>query len=476
MRVFLQLLVCAALLMPQRSAALEVLNDNCFFWAPEGGSYIESYFLVFPNSVKMQPDDAGKLSGSLEFTYLLMQEDSVILADKYRLNSPLFDSASLQSSHFSDTRRKWVEPGTYILEVHVSDLADTANKQTIRNKLVVPEMSNELALSGISLIGSYEKSEDPSDPYYRNGLRLLPRVVNFFPGENDQLRFYCEIYHSAEQLSGERFLAKYRIVAGENQTVGSYAGFKKMETAEVNVLFTAFDLTDLHTGNYYLLVEILDSKGQLKAERKLFFQRLNRGLEQRAIETNIDKGFAANYNSEELKMYLSSLYHLSERTQQFTIESLVEEGNLISMRNYLEDYWHKKEPLAPKAAWENHLRKLRFCNKRFSTSYSPGYDTDRGILYLKYGPPSDMRNDEEPGGYEWEIWQYYKLPDGQTDVRFAFYNPTRINNDFEMIHSNGVGEINDPNWKMLIYRNRNNPGNNNTNQIGETLDIELANF
>jgi hypothetical protein len=88
----------------------------------------------------------------------------------------------------------------------------------------------------------------------------------------------------------------------------------------------------------------------------------------------------------------------------------------------------------------------------FSTPIRHGFETDRGRVYLQYGKP-DRRHvmNNEPGALPYEIWQYYRVPSGQTNVMFVFYLPGIATNDYRLIHSDVNGELRDSRWKYKIY-------------------------
>ena len=91
---------------------------------------------------------------------------------------------------------------------------------------------------------------------------------------------------------------------------------------------------------------------------------------------------------------------------------------------------------------------------RFSTPSRQGYKTDRGRVYLEYGRPYDrLASVNEPGAYPYEIWFYTTIPNKQTNIGFAFYEPSLVSNDYVLLHSNARGELRDPRWKIRIYEN-----------------------
>ena len=91
-------------------------------------------------------------------------------------------------------------------------------------------------------------------------------------------------------------------------------------------------------------------------------------------------------------------------------------------------------------------------NYNYSTPVLYGFETDRGRVYLQYGPPNQLDgNEHDANAYPYEIWQYYKL-NSQSNVKFVFCNADLASNDYKLIHSDAHGELNDPRWRFKIYK------------------------
>ena len=74
-----------------------------------------------------------------------------------------------------------------------------------------------------------------------------------------------------------------------------------------------------------------------------------------------------------------------------------------------------------------------------------------GRVYLQYGPPNVMTQSYfEPAAFPYEIWHYYDLQ-GQRDKKFVFYTNDIATNDFQLIHSNAIGEITNNRWQNIIH-------------------------
>jgi hypothetical protein len=106
----------------------------------------------------------------------------------------------------------------------------------------------------------------------------------------------------------------------------------------------------------------------------------------------------------------------------------------------------------PKQGFDDYLAAVKRVNMSFNTTSFPGYRTDRGYVFLKYGQPDQIvESVDEPGAYPYQIWHYYEVAH-QRNKRFVFMSKDRSTNDYHLIHSDMIGEINNPRWQLEVYR------------------------
>ena len=82
---------------------------------------------------------------------------------------------------------------------------------------------------------------------------------------------------------------------------------------------------------------------------------------------------------------------------------------------FIEQFWLRRAPTpgaVPKVKLE-HYRRIAYSNERFAVpGKTPGWKTDRGRIYIVYGPPDEI--EDHPSGTR------YKTPDGEETTTFAF--------------------------------------------------------
>ena len=127
------------------------------------------------------------------------------------------------------------------------------------------------------------------------------------------------------------------------------------------------------------------------------------------------------------------------------------------MKRYIVSFWQRQNPTDPYKAWMQYKSQLAVAQKLFGTQYLRPYYTDRGRVFLQYGPPN-VRSERpnEPFAYPYEIWQYYEMKNPitgirQTNRRFVFWNREAATNNYELLHSDAIGEQKNERWEMVLY-------------------------
>jgi GWxTD domain-containing protein len=136
------------------------------------------------------------------------------------------------------------------------------------------------------------------------------------------------------------------------------------------------------------------------------------------------------------------------------IDNNIKTADLSLLQRYFLNFWLQRSESAPESAWIEYYKQVIKVNANFGTRIRKGYETDRGRVYLMYGEPNTITEvPHEPAAYPYEIWHYYKVMN-QSNRKFIFCNFDLVTNDYELIHSDAIGEIYDINWKMkLLKRN-----------------------
>ncbi len=421
-------------------------------------NYIEVYLYFIGETVEFVQATDSTVQAALDVVILFRQKDQIVRYDKYRLNSPEFNSAS----NFVDLKRYSLENGNYEIEVSVEDANQAGNAGHFQESFVMDYQDDRLELSNIELLASLNPLElgQEEHPLAKNGYYFEPLPFNFYGRGTNTLIFYAELYNS-DKAVGEDFLVSFFIddadTPGRDEAI--QMTYKRRSPEAIGVLVYQMDISTLPSGNYNLIVEIRSRTKELLKTQSVLFQRSNPYLsvDQQAIapEASLDSEFVAELSDDELRYSLKAIYMQLDKEDGEMLNTLIREKKRKAMQLYLYNFWAVQNPGDPEASYKAYMEVARKIDERYRSGFGYGFETDRGYVFMKYGAPNDIVTvEDEPSAPPYEIWFYYAFPStNQNNVKFLFYNPSLATNGHRLLHSTARGELNNPRWEVELYRN-----------------------
>lgn len=441
---------------PSEARNLRAFFSYATFYSPQDGPYIETYLSVLASSLTYLPNANGKFQGTLEITILFKQNDSIRTFRKYNLLSPEVTDTNQTNFVFHDQQRIILPKGQYTMEMIISDKNSGMPAYTLDEPISVEYNNENIWVSAIELVERYTTTTTPSS-ISKAGYDLIPLPVNFYPTSVNKLPFYAEIYNTEEVLgSGEKYLLRTYIESYEYHRKIDELIFQKREDVKpVNVLFHEFDISNLPTGNYNLVIEVRNKNNELLSVSQVFFERTNSNVEaqQLASDADVTGSFIASIdNRDTICEFIRCLRPISTESEKYWVDQNIKTADMLTLKRYFLFFWEQRSPDYPELGWRKYKFEVDKVNANYSTAIRKGYETDRGRVYLQYGPPNSISESlHESSLYPYEIWHYYTLLN-QRDRKFVFYNPDLVTNDYELIHSDAIGEITDYQWKLKLKR------------------------
>ena len=106
-------------------------------------------------------------------------------------------------------------------------------------------------------------------------------------------------------------------------------------------------------------------------------------------------------------------------------------------REFSEQFWRRRDP----TPWtqknefkDEHYRRIAYVDELYSTVLA-GSKTDRGMIYIKYGPPDEIESHPAGGGeistYPFEVWRYRFIQGMGTGVEIEFVDSLK-NGDYHI--------------------------------------------
>ena len=421
--------------------------------------YIEFTFIVGGESVRYALNERGKCEAEVELRVEVTRNDTLVKTLHYILASDEFaDSARTGKPDFADKKNLPVPNGDFILNFFLKDRNRDSVELKYIDRIVVDFPEDRISSSRLSLYEGMTVAQAPGI-HTKYGFDLPPLYYNYVREEQYVLPFALEVYNTRKVLGdGKPLKAKCFVEYYENKLVAlpNQVVTKDLQTGDVVLVFDRVNIFKLPSGNYNMVVELYDNKDSLLLVNKLFFQRSNPSIHLDLADyesVDVDGSFVTKIGDRQvLEEYIRSLYPISTGLENEFFDTRMKNISTEELQRFFYAFWVTRSPNDPEGAWNKYNRMVQMVQERFGSVQEKGYRTDRGRVYLQYGQPNDITEvPSDPVTVPYEIWHYYYLDD-QPNVKFVFYNPSLIGNDYDLLHSNKYGEPHDTNWKMRLVR------------------------
>jgi len=474
------LLLCTGLARP--AGAVEGVASATVFFLPGAGgqagtAYIELCWQIDPMSLHYRKDTAGMLTATVRTDIVIRNDTGIVAGDHYLLHTrPAYPQAA-SAQHILELRRLTVPAGSMQLTLKLTEPQFPQRNFSYTQNISVPQ-PDSVGYSGIQLVDTAYPAVGGEDPvFFRNGHTQLPWPGNFLDDNRKVIRYYAELY-GADRLHVETYPVVQHVSISRREDGGMIQHLQRTDTllpAPVVPVSGQFDLSALASGNYYLGIRLLDRDRHPLATRSFFFQLVNKHPAAIVRDTTADTTegtttfldmsttFVAKYTLPQVRAILEMLLPVSDDWDRKAIENFMKKPDEMYMRYFIYNYFLKINGKDPEQAWKAFSDRVREVNRMFGSGVMPGYKTDRGIIYLKYGKPNDrIVVNNEPGALPYEIWQYYALGRQSMEGVFLFYQPGSSVHDYRLLHSTVNGEMRNSQWRRSLYIKGEDNGNANS--------------
>ena len=442
---------------------------------------VETYLYIFGPSL-IQDKDTNVKNKKVEILLFIENEQKEIVDYKKHIIEGEIDHVN--KNGILDLQRFSLIDGNYNLGLKLVDQTDTNNIEEHQQTFTLSKL-NSSEFSDIELLDKYWKSDSVSK-LNKSGFEMIPLVTTYFGPEFNRLSYYTEIYFDEEIIKENPsvILTQSILVKENNKIAGQYNKLNKISSSSVVPVLNSFDLSNLPTGNYVLKLSVMDKNQQILSTKELAFQRtnLNNSMKlNRLNSVSIANTFASDIHQDSLNEFMKCLAPLASNLEKNIIDNKLDDIDDTLKRQFIYSFWYNRFPNNPAYNWSKYKQEVKKTNQLFGTKVRKGYETDRGRIYLKYGPPNTITDrPNEPSAYPYQIWHYYKI--GRfNNKRFVFYLPDLVSNDYVILHSTLQGEYFNNNWKTDLH-SRNTPERNvdalqnpNDNQWGSNSNLFFIN-
>lgn len=438
------------------SASLKATFDLKHFLVPGEQPFIETHLLIDGGTTYYAQLDSIWYQSTIATTVIIQKNGKVVDFKKINIISPRIHKDEI--ADIIDIQRFMLEPGNYSLELQLIDINNPTDEPlTLTQEFTLELNSESVGVSDITFLSGYSKAATPTE-LTKSGYDLLPYIADHFPEDANKLVFYTEVYNTNLIYDDSTpYLLTY-FIESENGVAENSQRFFRETPKTVRPILESIDISALTSGTYILKVEVRDRENAIIATRQLqFFRSSALVLEPTKLSaaTAFSAHFMAFENPDSINDYLLCLYPIASGTEYQTIQGLVANSDIETKQNYFFRFWENQSSTDPMTAWQRYAIEVQYVKRKYSSPVLPGYLTDRGRVFLKYGKPNTIViRHNEVDVYPFEIWHYYKI--GKfNNKRFLFYSRSVASIDFELLHSDMYGELANEDWPYIM-RAKNN--------------------
>lgn len=413
------------------AGTLGMCVDYGDFYFDDTRSSLEIYFRIDRSKFKLLLDSVsnefvGKMGLKIEIEEKSGKKvDSLSYTTSFRVrrNEPLS-----QKYYLFDVYPFELTPGEYNVFIRSTDLHSDVSDSIIL-PVYIRDFHNKPSASAIMLAISSDTSSIQS-PFIHAGRKMLPAPDGLFDLNTPNLFYYLEFYLPHDETKPYIIRTTITSSNGASKSFESQRVMLGYASAYIN----GFSISSLADGKYELTVSLLDTMNYIVATASKL-------IEIRKYPAKIE----SEEKTSDIEMIKGILTYLLAPDQLRIFNELDDNAKKL----FWERFWMKNDTSV--GTTENEIRdeyvnRWHYVNAMFSDGNdTPGWRTDKGRIYLIYGPPDNIeRHGLESGCDPYERWDYFSLRGG---TFFIFSD--RMGRS-KLVHSNAQGEISDQYWRDRI--------------------------
>lgn len=454
--IFFLLLFASSVAFGQKNKQLKAYIDHKCFFAPSIGNYVEIQMQFVGYTLHYKPIE-NDLQAEIAVQLKITQNGNTIKSDAYLLKSPLMRDSIVED--FYDLKRFSLDPGNYEIEISLEDINTAGKAMTGKLPLEVTDQRNRVGFSDIQVAEVMTPTETATT-FSKSGYDMVPRISNYFPEQTNSIPVYFEVY-SPEKTNQVYGMKQTVISTKDRQEIEALTRFSKLEVTEIQPVIRNIDISELYSGEYQLEFTLISRENVELAKTSYYFERSKESSGYIDAEKIVlDPAFQASISDDSVFFYMESLIPISRPAEVKNIISILKKKNIENCRKHIQAFWVQSANGANVyESWIKYKQQVQMVQRLYGNNFMEGFETDRGRVYLQYGPPNSIISREtSPSEYPYEIWVYDKIRQF-SNKRFIFYNPDLVPNAHRLLHSDMIGELQNYRWQQALAK-RNSPNRN----------------
>lgn len=451
-----------------QSGISATLDHACFPSPQADGGQFLLILEVDGSSLSYSKNEKGLWSAACQFALSINDSSRNYVLEKIDVHTPLLSDTNQFYQPFRVLRPLSLPSGSFTAELMPLDKSGKGvEKEKITLPVSVKSGSKAPALS--ELLFLTQKKIQPDKAIVEQDPALF-RLSDFYAPSDSVLSVYAEISGLQHKYSAStQLVTRIRILdAASRSSMDAFGKIKKIPARPFFASRFDLDIKALPSGNYLLAVDVVDSTSRIILKSYKSFQKSNPKADNLPdytpkVNANFEEELA-RLSERDCRFMVESLQPIATASEFSTIRYLKKSGTETELRNYLRGFWAKKNEANPALPFLEYQRLMAIGAQKYATKTMPAYQTDRGRVLLQYGEPNLIENEHSDrfrkamqnlNTIPYEVWYYYTLdtPVKQTDVIFVFVQENRGNDNYRLLHSTGVGEVRNREWRRVVESN-----------------------
>jgi len=420
MKIFFIILFSALFIVPAVSQEkknklfnLDVLN----FYSSEGTKSRVDIFVEVPLGrleFKRSKTDKSKFVSKFDMNIDVTDNTGKVIYNnisKEEISTQETGQEYLSNNSQILTRNLFLAPGDYKLKVSINEKSTQKFSETERKIVVDDYTAKPLSISDVMIVSRLSQS---------TGKTVITPDVTRNVGNVDTFYLFYYVYKNNDD---EMIDVSCSIFDNEKKQVFSKKDIITASEGSVfqNQMFVAVPTSGLAYGKFTVEINAASINNSVTEKSTFENQSFEFPLPLSEIDELIDQ---LQYIARDEEMdYMRDGKTTEERQKRFI------------------DFWKKKDPNTStrrNEVMQEYYRRLYIADKSFATTYVRGWRTDMGMVFIIFGPPSNI--DKHPFDQDtkpYEIWEYFD-----------------INKEFVFVDNTGFGDYRliTPLWETYRYQ------------------------
>jgi GWxTD domain-containing protein len=340
-----------------------------------------------------------------------------------------------------------VKPGMYTANLNIIDAVSKRTGDVFLKSVIASRpQKTRIEIAGPMLAYRASRVRDSAeaaaDRMVKNGFKILTNPTGTFSTDDSSCYLYAELFNLSPSTTHPQYQLQYAVLDTLGEVVQDFGFAERAKPGQTAVVIQPIDISILAAAKYRFRMIVTDPATKQSDTALLQLQRI---LPRPFVSTaSVIASSSDPYDSLTLREKLNLTRYMLGPDQLSIVNRLTDQGK----ENFLEQYWreHDIEPMT--SVIENRVEmvhRYHYANFHYSRreGKQDGWESDRGRIYMVYGPQEDVLDVPAPRtGNPFSIWYYRKLKEG----KFFVFEDVRNDNEFTMVHSNVDGERRDDAW------------------------------